>query len=102
MGLGRDERERMLAALGVDWRDAALAPLDAALCAYAEKLTLSPSGMSAADVDALRRAGLRDEAIHDAVQVIAYFNYINRVAEGVGTESEPEWEPRSYDGDSTR
>jgi len=40
-------------------------------------------------------------AIHDAIQVIAYFNYINRVAEGVGTESEPEWEPRSYDGDRT-
>jgi hypothetical protein len=27
--------------------------------------------------------------------VIAYFNYINRVAEGVGTDTEPEWEPRS-------
>jgi hypothetical protein len=30
--------------------------------------------------------------------VIAYFNYINRIAEGVGTDPEPEWEPRSYDG----
>jgi hypothetical protein len=29
--------------------------------------------------------------------VIAYFNYINRIAEGVGTDSEPEWAPRSYD-----
>jgi len=28
--------------------------------------------------------------------VIAYFNYINRVAEGVGIEPEPEWEPRTY------
>ena len=45
------------------------------------------------DVDALRAHGLDDAAIHDAIQVIAYFNYINRVAEGVGTESEPEWEP---------
>ena len=35
--------------------------------------------------------------ISDAIQVIAYFNYINRVAEGVGTDSEPEWEPRSFD-----
>jgi len=26
--------------------------------------------------------------------VIAYFNYINRVAEGVGIEDEPEWGPR--------
>jgi hypothetical protein len=29
--------------------------------------------------------------------VIAYFNYINRVAEGVGTDLEPEWVPRSYE-----
>ena len=30
--------------------------------------------------------------ISDAIQVIAYFNYINRVAEGVGTDAEPEWD----------
>jgi alkylhydroperoxidase family enzyme len=35
---------------------------------------------------------LDDAAIHDAIQVIAYFNYINRVAEAVGTDPEPEWE----------
>jgi hypothetical protein len=29
--------------------------------------------------------------------VIAYFNYINRIAEGVGTDPEPEWEPRPDD-----
>ncbi len=45
-------------------------------------------------MEALRGHGLDDTAIHDAIQVIAYFNYINRVAEGVGTDPEPEWEPR--------
>lgn len=40
---------------------------------------------------ALRSAGLDDPTIHDAIQVIAYFNYINRVAEAVGIEPEPEW-----------
>jgi len=34
---------------------------------------------------------LTDAAIHDAIQVIAFFNYVNRVAEGVGIEREPEW-----------
>jgi hypothetical protein len=29
--------------------------------------------------------------------VIAYFNYINRVAEGVGTEPEPDWQPRTFE-----
>jgi alkylhydroperoxidase family enzyme len=44
-----------------------------------------------ADVEALRAHGLGDAAIHDAIQVIGYFNYINRVAEGVGTDPEPDW-----------
>jgi len=42
-------------------------------------------------VDALRGHGFGDEGIHDAIQVIAYFNYINRVAEGVGIDPEPDW-----------
>ncbi len=49
--------------------------------------------MGRADVDALRELGWDDTAIHDAIQVIAYFNYINRVAEGVGIGGEPEWGP---------
>lgn len=73
-----------------DWRSADLAPEDAALCAFAEKLTLSPSRMQPVDLDALRAAGFNDRAIHDAVQVISYFNYINRVADALGTDLEPE------------
>ncbi|HET6658133.1 MAG TPA: hypothetical protein VFG61_09575 [Gaiellaceae bacterium] len=60
------------------------------------KLTHTPAEVGAEGAEALRAHGLDDAAIHDAIQVIAYFNYINRVAEGVGTESEPGWEPRSY------
>ncbi|MGL6279964.1 MAG: hypothetical protein ACRC50_10470 [Gaiella sp.] len=52
--------------------------------------------MGAEQADELRAVGLDDAAIHDAIQVIAYFNYINRVAEGVGTDLEAEWEPRTY------
>ena len=54
-----------------------------------------PSEVGGADAEALRTLGLDDTAIHDAIQVISYFNYINRIAEGVGTDREPEWEPRS-------
>lgn len=42
-------------------------------------------------MEELRAQGWDDAAIHDAIQVIAYFNYINRVAEGVGIEPEPGW-----------
>lgn len=62
--------------------------MDAALCAYAEKLTLSLAQASEADIIALREAGLDDRAIHDATQIIGYFNYINRVADGLGIELE--------------
>ena len=64
-----------------------------ALCDYAVKLTREPADVSASDVEALRAHGFSDDAIHDAIQVIAYFNYINRVADGVGIGPEPDWGP---------
>jgi len=74
-----------------DYRAADLPARWRALCDFAVKLTLEPAAVAAADVDALRRHGLDDAAVHDAIQVIAYFNYINRVADGIGIEDEPEW-----------
>jgi alkylhydroperoxidase family enzyme len=59
------------------------------------QLTHRPASVDAAAVDTLRAHGLSDEAIHDAIQVIAYFNYINRIAEGVGIDPEPEWASRA-------
>ena len=76
------------------WADVTGDAQDAALCAYAVKLTHTPSAMEEADLSGLRAVGLDDVAIHDAVQVIAYFNYINRVADAVDVELEPEYPPR--------
>lgn len=87
------EREAMLAAVQIDWRTATLSPERRALCAYAEKLTLRPAEMTEADVDALRSAGFDDVQIHSAIQVIAYFNYINRIADAVHVDLEPEMTP---------
>jgi alkylhydroperoxidase family enzyme len=44
--------------------------------------------MTAEDVTILRQNGFGDRAIHDATQVIAYFNYINRVADALGVTPE--------------
>jgi alkylhydroperoxidase family enzyme len=50
--------------------------------------------VGAEDAEALRAHGFDDATIHDAIQVVGYFNYINRIAEAVGTDAEPDWEPR--------
>ena len=50
--------------------------------------------MTADELAPLRDVGLTDRDIHDAVQVISYFNYINRVADALGTDLEPEMPPR--------
>jgi len=80
-------------AIARDWRDAPLSPADKALCAFAVKLTRRPQKIAPGDVDHLRTHGFTDTAIHDATQVIAYFNYITRVAEALGVESEEFIEP---------
>ena len=77
-----------------DWRQAELAEADNALCAWAEKVTLAPREVGQADVDGLRAAGFSEEAISDAAQVIGFFNYINRIAESLGVDLEPEMPPR--------
>ena len=82
-----------MGALARDWRDAELDEVDAALCLFAEKLTRTPGRMAEDDVAQLRVAGLDDYAIHDAIQVIAYFNYINRVADAVHVDLDPGMAP---------
>ncbi|MEO2093579.1 MAG: hypothetical protein ABGY71_05880 [bacterium] len=49
--------------------------------------------MSQDDVTALREHGFSDHAIHDAIQVSAYFNYINRVADAVHVDLDPGMAP---------
>ncbi len=88
------EDEHALAdAVLVGWQDAKLSEVDRALCAFAEKLTRTPAAMAEADVVALRERGLDDLAIHDAIQVVSYFNYINRVADALNVDPESWMDP---------
>lgn len=73
--------------------DLELSSEDRALCAFAAKLTRSPAAMSREDVDRLREHGFTDEQITIAVQVISYFNYINRIADALGVDDEPGMTP---------
>jgi len=57
------------------------------ICAHAAKLTLSPTEMSADDLDDLRELGLDDLDLVDLNNMVAYYNYINRVVMGLGLRS---------------
>jgi len=47
--------------------------------------------MAETDVEAIREAGLADDEIHDVCQVTAYYNFVNRMAQGLGVELEEYW-----------
>jgi uncharacterized peroxidase-related enzyme len=74
-----------------DYRQAALSARERALCDFAVRLTHQASAVERADIDMLRAHGLDDAAISDAIQVVGYFNYVTRVADGVGIDDEPDW-----------
>src|SRR5438093_10492285 len=81
-----DDADAYVHAVAGDWRSASLSPTDRALCEFAAKLTHRQQQMTPADLEALRAVGLDDRAIHDAVQVVSYFNYITRVADALGIQ----------------
>lgn len=49
-----------------------------------KKLTLEPEAVGPADIQRVRAAGVSEEAIEDAIQVMAAFNLINRLADSLG------------------
>ena len=59
-----------------------------ALMRYTEKLTLSPGAMAQSDVQALKDAGIDDGEILEANQIIGYFNYVNRLLNGLGVTTD--------------
>ncbi len=84
------EDEGLVEAVKRDFRKADLDAATMGLLEYAQKLTRAPASMVEADIESLRDLGWSDRAIHDAAQVCAYFNYINRIADGLGVDPEPE------------
>jgi uncharacterized peroxidase-related enzyme len=89
--LARESGDASLAETVASGRFEGLEQRMAALCRYAVKLTRFPHEMQRKDIEELRRHGLDDRAIVDANQVVSYFNYVNRVADGLGIELEKSW-----------
>lgn len=57
---------------------------------HAEKLTTAPGAMTESDLDELRVVGLDDSDILDLSLITAYFNFVNRLALGLGVDYTPE------------
>ena len=76
--------ERMLDALKRNRPEDFFAGKELALLRYARKLTVAPGDMVEGDVAACREAGAGDGEILEVNQVCAYFNYSNRLLNGLG------------------
>ena len=86
--IGDDQRaDAILQALLNDTIDTAFSGRELAMLRYARKLTLEPGKMQEGDVSALRAAGIDDGEILELNQVIGYFNYVNRLLNGLGVST---------------
>ncbi len=57
---------------------------------HAEKLTTAPVAMTESDLGELRAEGLSDRDILDLTLIVAYFNFVNRIALGLGVTFDAE------------
>ena len=80
--------QELVKALKRDWRTANLDEKDRAMLSYVEKLTMNPVSVWRDDMDALRTAGFDETAILQITLIASFFNYINRVADGLGVGRE--------------
>ncbi len=55
---------------------------------YALKLTITPSAMLKEDVQSLRAAEFDDTDILHITEVVSYYAYVNRIADGLGVQLE--------------
>src|SRR5213075_1374010 len=66
--------------IAFDWRRAGLDERRSAICAYAEKVTLHPQELGAADLQSLLEVGLTLEEAWDVAEIAAMYNFTNRMA----------------------
>ena len=57
---------------------------------------MKPGEIKQFDYKELQKNNFDDKAISEIVQVISYFNYINRVADGLGLEPEEFIDEKGY------
>lgn len=87
--IGDDNKaDKIEKALREDNPEACFSGAELALMRYAKKLTVNPSDMQQSDVTALQECGVDDGEILEANQIIGYFNYVNRLLNGLGVTTD--------------
>ena len=81
----------LVEALKTDYTQAKITETQRAMLDYATKLTQTPWLVTEDDVITLREQGLSDRAILDLNQIVGYFAYVNRLADGLGVPLESFW-----------
>jgi uncharacterized peroxidase-related enzyme len=86
--IGDHGRARRLA---VNYRTVTLSPQERAIADYSVKLTEQPDKMEEADMLALRSAGLSEARIFNVVEMVAAFNFTNRMTSGFGMRADDDF-----------
>ncbi len=81
--------EELAVALRRDYTQAKVSAADRALLDYVAKLTRQPAHIVPEDLERLRAVGFDDRAILQINLIASWFNYINRVADGLGVGKLP-------------
>ena len=77
--------------LVTNYREAELTLRQRTMLDYAYKMTARPAEIGEADRQALRDAGFTAEEIFDVTDVVAYFNYTNRMTHSLGMQPNAEY-----------
>lgn len=72
-----------------DYREAQLEAADRVMLEFAEKLTRTPAAMKQEDIQRLKEHGFSEEAVVDVVLITCMFNFMDRLADGLGVELDP-------------
>ena len=76
--------------LKTDPANAPLEPQDKAMIDFALKLTREPSSVRQADIESLKQRGFAEEQAVDIVLITCTFNFMDRLADGLGVELDPQ------------